>query len=326
MSTMSEWIGIVGFMVAAGFFAGIEMGMYSLSRLRLRFRGKTGGSSAHVLRALAADPEGFLCTTLLGTNVSYYGASALCTGMCLTYVSERYAELVATLILAPVLFVASEVVPKTLFQRHANRLMYVFVWPSAISYYVFRPFVFVLRAWTWALSAIFAKHALPSPSIFSREGLSHFLEKGREAGTLTDYQTQIAANIVGLRKRTVEKALIPMEEVVAVDVETRREDLLALARQNQMTRLPVFEGDRRNIVGVVHVFDCLWREDWQSLRELMRPTIALAKSTPVPRALLTLQHERRLMAVVTQGVGGPVVGIVTVKDLVEEIVGELGEF
>ena len=314
---------VVFFVLLEGFFSGSETGIYVLNRVRLRLRAEAGQPEARRLRGLLADTRGLITTALVGTNLCVFATSALVTRLLATRV-ERTA-FISTLILSPMLFIFAEVVPKNLFRRHADVLMYRTARGLRLSAAAFKPLVLVLKAVTSVWELILGKQLEPADPLRSRERLLSLLMTGAEQGILTPYQHDIAGNILRVASVSVERVMIPFARVAAVDAPVEPAAVVGVLSARGHSRYPVRAPDG-SIEAILDVTAYLlaWRREGRTDAGF-RPVVPIPAGTPVPRALEILQAARHPMGIVAEPTGRPL-GIVTVKDLVEEIVGELGEW
>jgi len=309
---------VVALFVAAGFYAGAETGMYALSRLRLRFRAARGDRNAKVLARLLADPVGFICMTLVGHNAAVYGITIAFTHLAERWVSGRYAEFVAAAVLAFPVFALADVTPKNIFRSVPAVLMYNSAFLLWASHILFSPFVVVLRAigYAWGRLLGGSGGAEGRPSLGS--SLLFLLADGASRVRLTDHQRFLAWRIIGLSQLAARDIMIKWDQVLKLRGGYTGEDILMLARQSGRSRFVVVDtsGDP---VATVSVFDDVFGVP-ESARSLTRVDAGLS----VLDALRELQRAHSAIAVVTQD-GAPA-GIVSLKDLVETITGELTEW
>jgi putative hemolysin len=312
---------IVVCVLMGGLFSGAEIGFYSVNRLRLRSRVEAKSRRAVVLRKLVDRPDTTMMTTLIGTNLMVYAASALATGL---FSGLRNPELIATLVMTPVIFVFSEMIPKDVFHRRADSFMYYLAGPIDALRLLVWPLTTVLRGLVWLVTG--GKSAEQSGAAFSRAALAEWIAEGRREGVLTDYQQALSANVMGLMQKEVSSAMIPIGEAAVLSAGLAGGDLRDAVRQARHSRLPVVTGPEMSIVGVLHTLDYILAEKSSPpLGELVRPAIEVGHHDGITAVLVALQRARGQMAVVVDDGGRPA-GIVTVKDLVEEIVGELQDF
>ena len=304
-----------------GLSSGSEIGFYSVNRLRLRSRLEAEWRGAGSLKKLMDRPDEAIMTTLIVTNLMVYMASSLATEL---LSATHRPELYATAIMTPVIFVFGEMLPKDLFRRHADVLMYRLAGPIDALRTLFWPVIFVLQLITDLATRRLPRERRALP--LTRTALAEWIAEGRREGQLSEYQQVLSSNVMALLRKNVSVAMIPIDEVDMVSAERVGEELGRALRRAKHSRLPVYEGDRENVVGVLHTLDyiCARTED-RSARDLARKPVVVPQADGVQAALVKLQKQRQLMAIVADDEGRSR-GVITMKDLVEEIVGELEEF
>ncbi|MFW6158448.1 MAG: CNNM domain-containing protein [Planctomycetota bacterium] len=304
-----------------GFFSGSETGFYSVNRLRLRSRLEADWRGARVLQRLLDRPDETIMTTLIGTNIMVYAASALATELLGT---SSHPELYATAIMTPIIFVCGEMIPKDLFRRHADALMYHLAGPVDALRTIVWPAIVVLR---WLAALLTGR--LPRERrtlLLTRTALTEWIAEGHREGQLSEYQQTLSVNVMGLLRKTVGAAMVPMDEVEAIPAGQRGDALRQALRNAAHSRLPVYDGARERVVGILHALDYVRAAaDDPTAGELAHEAVRVLETDPVQVALVRLQRQRELMAVVSDD-AGRCRGIVTIKDLVEEITGELQAF
>lgn len=310
--------------LAAGFYAGTESGFYTMNLLRVRCRAEEGNRQARRLQSLAANPQRFVTMTLVGVNVSVYAATLLCTRFALHYVSPRHAELLVTLVLSAVLLVTSEIVPKTVFQLRSDPLMARVSGLLAISDGLFGPAVHVLRGISWLLGRLLGIKPRPSKEALTPRRVSFLLTDVSSGTEMTQYQKTLSRNILHLKSIPIRRVMTPLDRVAALPLDAPPDRIMETIRAGVYSRYPVYDGDRARIVGIVHIMDILCRTDPTPppLGQLFKPVRALPAELSVAEALYRLQSRHEAMGLV-QGPEGKPIGIVSVKDLVEQVVGEL---
>jgi putative hemolysin len=323
---MTELLLILFFLFSAALYTGMETGAYSINRIRLRFRLRSSParSDAQTLGTVLADRQVMVATALAGTNISQYLAIACCA-IVLTGFGLAHALLWSALILAPVLLVLCEIVPKAFFARHANTLMYPLAAVFRATTLALYPVVMLLKGVMVAVDALFGPAEPQGLGPLSQPRLVHFLEEGRREGVLSPHQHRMARNIMKLEQMRVRDVMVPLERVVAVPRDATVDDLRRVSVERAYSRIPVHEGPKENILGIVGLVEYLCDCAGKPIAGFIRPAQRLNEHMPVNGALLQLRRTRDHMGIVTNDAGAAV-GIVTIKDLVEEIVGELAEW
>ena len=327
---------VAAFMViVSGLFAGAETGMYRLSRLRLRLGIEKKKLSYIILGEAMDDSTGLLLSMLIGTNLTHYLVTSIVTYMLLRKVAGAYtAELSATLLTAPTLFVFAELIPKNIFFYRADSLM-PYCAPVLLAFH---------KLFTWSgavpllklLSRVFARltHSAPASKtvttgVWPRHIRAIFRDT-QEEGVLSRVQAEIINRLVSISNIPIRSVMTPISKVEMVDVNSDRARLLDKLKRCPFTRLPVYEGEATNIVGFINIYEALGpAERLADLRSFVKPIRRLSADTIVTEAINIVQREhQRIVLVARVGHTGreKPVGIVTMKDLVEELLGELTEW
>lgn len=306
----------------AGLFAGMETGLYVISRVRVELHAEAGLRSAKILRHFLQHTDGLLAMLLIGTNIHQYLAAFAVSAMFVRAGAGDAAEWYTLAVTTPLLFVLKDSLPKNLFQRGADRLVPALAVPLRGFDLLFKvlgltPFV---RAFSAGLLRLMGRRTSPG-SLLGHDGLRRVFAEGHAAGMLTGTQRAMADRVMHLGRVRLTDVLQPMDRVVTAPVACCRETFLGIVRDEDYSRLPLLD-ETGHAAGVVSVHAVLLDEARRPPRELMLPTVALPEQSTVTTGLLALREARRNLAVVVDPRGSPV-GIVTIKDLVEEIVGEL---
>ncbi len=307
--------------VASALYSGSEIGFYSLSRVRVDLEARQGHTAARIVSRLVRDESALLITILIGNNLAIELASHIGHDLFARQgVPSAWLEVVLTLVLAPVLFFFGEVLPKDLFHRRPHGLTGAAAPFILVSRIVFWPLERVLRGVTLLLERGLGLEARAVMRFRGREALLHYLAEGKRSGALPARAEVLAQNALKLRSVPLSRAMVPWSEVVCLAASADPDERLRLARESRFSRLPVV-GDEGEVLGYVHQLDLLLASEALGPLEGLRPIPCLPASTPVDRALLTLRGGAQRAMVV--GTAEAPEGLVTLKDLVEEISGDL---
>jgi len=326
MMTTLLLLGLAAGVVLSGFFSGSETGIYSLNRVRLRVAGERNRPGARRLADLMRHPEDVVITMLLGTNLADYLITANLAALLLRMsVSESLTEFYATALGTPLILVFGGIVPKDWFRREADRLMYVLSLPVSVCVQAGRVTgaVWLARGLGRALVRWLDPQRSPrDEDVLPRVRTLRLLREGAAEGGLTPTQRDLMDRVMRLSKTPVARVMIPRERAATVPVTIARDELLRVARMCHFSRLPVHDGNPRRIVGILNVYDVLTDARQQPIAAHLRHAFRLTAPTNVSAALLRMQQARQAMAVV-ESATGDCVGILTVKDLAEEIIGDI---
>lgn len=319
-------LGALAALLFSALFSGIETGVYCVNRLKLRLAAERRERGSRRLSWLVERSDELVITTLLGTNVSDYVLTACLTALLLSAaLSAGAAELYTTAIATPLVLVFGGIVPKDWFRRDADRLMLRLAGPLVIAHRLARwsGALWLLRAWTrWLIGRIDPQRATSPAQALPRARAMRLLREGAASGGLSQMQREMIERVMSISKVPLMKIMIPRQRAAMVPENISREDLLRAARMAHFSRLPVYRGDPRRVIGIINVYDILTDEQKRPVPEYVQPAVQLRAEETVPAALLKLQRAHQAMAIVTDP-AGHCLGLFTIKDLVEEIIGEL---
>lgn len=317
------------FVTFAGFFgsalfSGMETGAYRLNRVRLYVFAAQGRSSAKSLERIVAKPASLIGTLLIGNNLcNYAGTAGLGILLATMELPVWQAVLINTVLVTLVLFIFGETLPKDLFAAHGDTLMY----PLA----KLLVFLRALFTWTGLLPIVVAISVVAIRLVGKAEGgaltprkrVEQMVREGAGVGLISNEQTELAQRALALSKRRVLAECTPWSRVITTRELLDRKGLCEMVEKTPRSRMPVV--DRRGrIVGVVDMIDALLIDEADStpVRSAMQPAVYLPASTTVRQALSLMQREHIGMAIVRRPDGKPA-GVVTMKDLVEPLTGEI---
>ncbi len=334
MITVLLLFAVVVTVLLSAFFSGSETGVYRFSRFHLRIGVQQRKPFFSLLSNVLSDARGYILTVLIGNNMVNYAATSIVTYMFLRQTgSDRAAELSATVIMTPVLFLFGEIIPKSIYYLHADTLLPAV---APLMWFFHRLFsrIGTFAVLKWMADALSRLFHLPSDAAEvitagHRTQIKQIINETRDEGIVSAFQKDIMDRAVDIPAVPVQAVMVPVSQAVMVDVDTGAEALREVLKTSTYTRLPVFEKDRNHIVGFVNIYHALARdESFGDLRGLIRPIGRLRPTTSVLDAITLMRKGNYRMMVVAapHREGRPeekVLGIVTMKDLIEELTGEL---
>ncbi len=303
------------------FFSGSEIAMISASRSKLRAKASRGDRGARLAETFLARPQVLLATTLMGTNIALVAFSVT---MALALVGRDGGELMSIALVSPFTLVLGEVIPKSLFQQHADALATKVVYPLRLVSLVMRPAIWLLGGFAGAVSGLFGSDR--SRTFVTRDELAMLIEA--EAGATAEIsadEREMIANVLELSEATAGEIMVPLSEVTALAEETTVGEAALEVADKQHSRMPVYRERVDNIIGILHVFDLLQagpQAKSRTVAEVARPAMYVPENKPAAELLVELQRSGHHLAVVVDEYGGAV-GVVTVEDILEEVVGDI---
>jgi Mg2+/Co2+ transporter CorB len=324
---LSFLFGSLGILILlSAFFSSSETAMMSLNRYRLRHLEKKGHRGAKRAASLLKRPDRLIGVILIGNNLVNTFAGALTTLIALRLYGEG-AVWVASLLLTIAILIFSEVTPKTIAALHPEKLAFPFSW-------ILKPLLKLLYPVVWFINYISNGLALLF-GVNAAEGHVHEhlnpdelrTVVGEAGGLIPDEHQSMLLNILDLEKVTAEDIMIPRNEVVGINLEDDIKDIISQLESAKYTRLPVYEGDINNVVGILHLrYTPRFLESKSSLThdDIRIHTITpyfVPVSTNLHTQLINFKDQKHNMALVVDEYG-EIQGLITLADLLEEIVGD----
>jgi CBS domain containing-hemolysin-like protein len=320
---------IAGCLLLQAFFAASEIALVAADELKIRAGRERGDQAARVLSRLLDRRDRIVALILTGTNLATVIAAAALTTF-LHRISPAGAYL-APLILAPLVLLLGEATPKMLALRAPLRFAFLAARPLALLAVIFAPLLIAETALSRMLRRIVGVPADADSVFVSREDLARLVGRMPAIAGVVEAaddailpaEQQMISRIFRFTQAEARKAMVPLVRVEAVPEETTIAGAIEVVRREGYTRLPVFHNRIVNIVGVLHAFDLLEAPDLsRNVAEVMRPVSYVPEATPLDEILIAFQRTRESFAVVVDEYGGAA-GIITMEDLLEEVVGEI---
>ncbi|NIA28274.1 MAG: DUF21 domain-containing protein [Desulfobulbaceae bacterium] len=310
-------------LVLSAFFSGSETALMSLNRYQLRHKSREGHRGARIAEQLLQRPDRLIGLILLGNNLVNFSAASLVAIIALK-IGGQPAVALGTLILTLVVLIFSEAAPKTLAAMHPERIAF----PAALIYYpllkIAYPVVWLTNvASNGVLYLLGVRDSDVQSNALTREELRTVV---REAGgRISSRYRQMLISILDLEKVTVDDVMVPHNEIVGIDLDDEPDSIERVIKRSMHTRLPVFQDNIDKIVGILHLrrLANLARPafDKDSFVELLEEPYFVPEGTPLSTQLVQFQRRRQRIALVVDEYGD-IQGLVTLEDILEEIVGE----
>lgn len=322
---MSPWVVAlltVACLIATALFAGSETGLYSLSRLRVESDARAGRSRARLIRRLLADETSLLATILIGTNLALELMSRL-TGHLVEGFSLGlgWRELAVTAILTPLTFFFGELLPKDLFRRRPHALVGATAPVIALCRGFFLPLTLPVRGLAWVIEKQLGISSEALARAQGREGVLELLHESERSAV--PHVERMARNVLELRGLAVAKVMVPWSKVEHVVRSADPAQLYRQIAQAPYSRLPVVD-EHGGVVGYIHQLEALGAGSAVPVIQHLRPLLSLEPGVSLDHALTLMRANGQRAALV--GPTSRPLGLVTLKDIVEEISGELARW
>lgn len=315
---MEIWLGLLMVLVCitiAGFSSGAEIGFLSINKVRLKNLAEKGNHRAIVATEMVNDIPRFLTGMLVGINVAIIIASCVSTAL-----FEKWAvwvEMVLTIII--VLF--AEIIPKTIFRHHSTKLVLSLVYVIRLWYRLLLPLVNLIAM----IIGPVIRRKKKEPFL-TKEDFRFLMEEGEEHGAIEEEAEEMIGDVLELSETRVKEVMTPRTDMICVPVEANMNEILTIFSQYHCSRIPVYDETIDNIIGILYIKDVLnfWGKAaaWISAVDLIRFPYFIPATKRVDDLLEEFQKKRIQIAIVVDEYGGTA-GLVTLEDVLEEIVGEI---
>ncbi|MDD5722165.1 MAG: hemolysin family protein [Syntrophales bacterium] len=321
------------FLLLEGLFSGGEISLVACDINIMRRKAKKGSRSAAMALKLMETPEWFLATTLTGTNLCAVSNTALTTALFISMFGPETGALLAVVVMVPLILIVGEVIPKSLFQQNADRMAPKISWFLWIASWILYPVVFMLsRISRRVLSAFSGNKDLAYASYITKHGLESLLRDGK-SGDIMKSEKEMIQRIFDFSDSTAGQIMVPLSNLTVVSAQMTINEATPIIIDKGYSQIPVYSDQTFNIIGILYSFDILEAlskkdqglfspeeihvENYTKKAVLYIPETKLAKDL-----FFELQDRGEHMAVIVDEYGGAV-GIVTIEDILEEIVGEI---
>jgi len=311
-----------GIMLEA-FFSGSEIAMIAVNKIKMKQKAEEGSSSAQTVLDLLQTPEKLFATTSLGTNLAMVTSSAVFTAFMVSRLGHA-GEWLAMVILFPLILFCGEIVPKIIFQNQPNAIMLVMVKPLNLFCTVFSPVISFFTHTSSSITTMILGQGENSGKTHSRDQIRQVLSLDSQAVELDVAERKMIHKIFNFGEINVEQCMVPLIHITAINDTATLKETLDIANESGFSRLPVFHERMYNLIGVLNTFDLINQppDEEAPMTDLVRPAYYVPPNKKIDDLLRELQQRGLHMAIVVDEHGG-CTGIVTIEDLLEEIVGEI---
>lgn len=317
---------LVLFLLCSAFFSASETALYAANRVVLRQRRAQGDRRARAAYGLLNHASELLTTLLAANTMANVGATVLATSIAVSLMGRRSAEWAAFLGATLLLLIFAEIAPKTLAARRADQFALAVAGPISTLQRVLTPLIRVLSLIATALVRPFGAHITNRAPLVTEEQLRFLVEVGEQEGIIEEEEREMIHSIFEFGDTVVREVMRPRVDIIAVPADATVNRAIGLMSEHGHSRLPVYEGSIDHVIGVVYMRDLVpvlrsGKLD-QPVSEVKRPAFFVPETKKVDELFKEMQQRKVSMAIVLDEFGGTA-GLVTVEDLLEEIVGEI---
>ncbi len=320
-----EIVTISVLIVFSAFFSLSETALLSVGKIRIRHQAETGNKNAKTVVKLLENPEQFLAAILIGNNVVNISASVLATDAALRTFGESGIA-IATGVMTLFILIFGEVFPKTLASRNAEFIAMRIARPIIIVINVLQPLVwFITTIVNSMIGLLGGKQRVKHPFV-TEEMINMMLKVGEKEGTIEKHEREIISNVFDFTDEKAHGVMTPREKMVCIEESEPLDAALDLINRSGHSRLPVYQKNLDNIVGMIYAKDLLKFKDYDLYRmkvfQILRPLLIVKAGREISSILKDLQQKKMNISVVVDN-NMKVIGLVSIEDIMEELVGEI---
>lgn len=322
---LSSILGILLCLLLSAFFSGTEIAYSSASELRLRQAAENGGKRQNWAYWIYSRYNNALTTILIGNNLVNNAASAMATVIVMNLLGAGYAW-VSTLVMTVLVLIFGEIVPKVIakeipekFSTAVSPILRGLMW---LTY----PIVWLVQAFIRLLSRFWRNQPSSTPAVTEGD-IEVLLDTAEDEGAIDENTSELLLSALEFDDEMAYEIITPRVDVLAIDIEDSMEDIIATVLRSSFSRLPVYEDNKDNIIGILNInrfmkvlADGVMAHD--DLRDMLMPVCFVSRTAVLPAVLATMRQRKCHMVVVGDEFGGTL-GILTMEDILEELVGDI---
>jgi len=328
------------FVLLNAFFVAAEFAIVKVRASQIQIRGLEGNRFAKVTHHIINHLDIYLSATQLGITIAslalgWIGESVvaeifktLFNALNISLATETIHQIslpTAFIAITALHIVLGELAPKSLAIRYPEPTALAIALPLRTFYFIFKPFIWFLNSLAIAMLKLIGIQPFNQQELYSAEELRLILDQGRESGAIKSSEHELITNVFEFSERTVKQIMVPRTHMVALNIATPGEKVVDFFIEEGFSRIPVYQNTIDNIIGIVHAKDfiaLMHNPQLIILQDLIRPAHFIPETTPIHKLLRYMQRKHNHMAVVVDEFGGTA-GIITLEDILEELVGEI---
>lgn len=311
-------------LIMSGFFSMSETALMALSKIRIRHMVDEGVRGSKLVEKLSQDPSKLLGAILIGNNIVNIGASALATSIAVKLIGPSGVGVV-TVAMTILVLIFGEITPKSIAKQNSEKVSLFVSKPIGIIVKVFNPLVIVFTSISSVFIRILGGDPKATEPFITEEELRTMVGVSEEEGVLEDVEKEMIFNVFEFADSQVKDVMVQRVDIVAVDVHSTYEEVISIIKAEQFSRLPVYNENIDDVIGILNVKDLIMASECKDnfkVSDYMREPYYTFEFKKIAELFKEMKKTRNHMAVVLDEYGGNV-GIVTIEDLIEEVVGEI---
>ena len=317
-SNSSMILSLIALVALSAFFSASETAYTSLNRVRVKNMANAGSRRADKVLALAENYDKLLSGILVGNNIVNILSASLATVLFVSLMGGRGVS-VSTAVMTVVVLMFGEIAPKSIAKEHPEQIAFAFYPLLNLIIRVLTPVIYLFTLWQKLIYRVF------KPSVekgITEEELITIVEEAESGGEIDAHESELIRSAIEFNDLTAEDILTPRVDVTAVSIDDGNDAIAAAFAESGYSRIPVYEGSVDNIIGILHEKDFYTMKPGGTVRDVMTTPLCVVPTTQLAVLLKLLQKTKNHMAVVMDEYGG-VLGIATMEDILEELVGEI---
>lgn len=320
-SDIVSWIIIIFCIVMSAYFSATETAFSSLNRIRVKNMAEHGSKKASLVLKLSENYDSLLSTILIGNNIVNIACTSLMTILCVKMFNEDLGATISTVVTTVVILVFGEVSPKSIAKESAEKVACFSVPLLKIFIYILTPANFLFGQWKKVLSCVFKTS---QDTGITEEELLTIVQEAENEGGIDKEEGSLIRSAIEFNELEAIDILTPRVDVVGVSIDLSKEEVAKVFTKTGYSRLPVYEGDMDNIIGILYHKDFYnyVNSSEMEIKDAVKPVLFTTKRKNISELLKELQQKKLHIAVVVDEFGCTV-GILTLEDILEELVGEI---
>lgn len=317
---------LVVLLMGSAFFSASETALMSISKVDARHMVEQNIQGAKRVAKLVEDPNRLLGSILVGNNIVNIGASSLATVIA-TQIFNSAGAGIATGVMTILVLIFGEITPKSLSAQNPQKMALLVARPISLIVAVCSPIVKTLMLVTNVLIRLFGGNVDSSRPFITTDQLKTIVTVSHEEGVIEDEEKEMIYNVFGFGDSYTKDVMIPRTDMVAIDIDSTYEEILELYNQEQFSRMPVYQETHDNIIGVLYIKDLLFKRfdhEHFSVKDFLREVYFVHEFKRIDELFKEMRLKKIGMAVVVDEYGGTS-GLITMEDLIEEIVGDIDD-
>nr|WP_240137424.1 hemolysin family protein [Salinigranum salinum] len=326
--TVGGVVAIVLLIGLSAFFSSSEIAMFSLAKHRVDNMVEEGVPGAAAVKDLKEDPHRLLVTILVGNNIANIAMSSVATGLFALYLSQGQAVVAATFGITALVLLFGESAPKSYAVENTESWALRIARPLKLSEYVLFPLIVVFDYLTRVINRVTGGRSAIETTYVTRDEIQNMIQTGEREGVIEEDEREMLDRIFRFNNTIAKEVMTPRLDMTAVPKDATLDEAIETCVQSDHERVPVYDGNLDNVIGIVNIRDLVrekhYGEGTARLTDIVQPTLHVPESKNVDELLQEIQNERMQMVVVIDEFG-TTEGLITMEDMVEEIVGDILE-